>query len=98
MLALALDPAIVPGAPHPHRRWVVSHSCGLTSYIGAGPGWVSVTDARGARPLVTLTGRIMQARDTAERYARTRPELVDAIETAIEVAWPSGYAAPEQWS
>lgn len=82
---------------HPLRRWVVHHHDGLTSYVGAGPHWVSVTDARRG-PVVTYQGRLMQRAEQARLYAHSRPDLVEQLCEAIALAWPDVTPAPELWS
>lgn len=70
------------------RRWRVQHRDGLVTYVGAGRGWVSVTDARPGA-LVSYTGRIMQQPALLPGFSRARPELADVLEDAADVAWPA---------
>lgn len=86
--------------PCGYRR-TVADECddGLTVYVKAGPGWLSVVYARGggARPL-SYSGIICRRKADALDYARRHDELADELADAIDVAWPEHLLPPELWS
>lgn len=72
---------------------------GLTIYVAAGPGWLSVVYARGggARP-TSYSGILCRRKADALAYASRHDELADELSDAIDVAWPEHFLPSDLWS